>query len=221
MRRYRLFLLFLCLISTLVTHAQTHNHEVWTDASVSYKLLYNLSVEGSVEARFNELSSLKAINGEFGLTYNITKPISVSLSYKGAEKLRNQGFFITHSGIFSAAYKTKINNLRIGYRNKTVVSRNMYINELSDLYPTYENRNRIKLSYSQKKAFITPVASVESIHTLHQPRLYAIEEMRYAGGLEFRLAKKLELTTLYTHKQNFGKKPSITSVYSLSIAKKF
>lgn len=218
-KSYIVFLLFVFVWN--ISYTQTITNELWTELGVVTDIANNVSADVVIEARFQEIGpSLKFISGEFGFSYKVSKPISIGISYKCTEKNRPQGFFSSHTGAVALSYKQKFGNVRVAYRNKFETSRDMYTNEITDLYPTFEDRNRLKVSYSRKKALISPSVSVETFHGLNNPDMFTLSEIRYTCGVDFNLKKKIEAGIAYSYKQTFGK-PTNTSVYSISIAKGF
>lgn len=214
-----LFFLIVCGYSTL--YSQTHTNELWTELGVSSEIVYNLQAEAIIETRFQEVGSyIKSISGEVGVSYKLIKPISVGITYKCTEKNRPQGFFAAHTGAFTFSYRQKYGNVRVAYRNKFEINRDTYINEYTDLYPQFEDRNRFKLSYARKKAFISPSLSIETFHTGYNQSQFLLSEIRYSCGVDFNLKNKFEASTAYTYKQSFGKSVN-TSIYSISVSKSF
>ncbi len=216
-----IFIFLLCISVANALFSQSHTNELWTELGASVDVYQDVSVDAVVEARFQEIGSyLKSVSGEVGFSYKVSKPFSIGVSYKCTEKYKPQGFFAAHTGAFSVSYREKFGDVRVAYRNKFEASRDMYVNESSDLLPSFEDRNRLKISYARKKAFLSPSISIETFHAVASSQSFTLIEMRYGAGLDFNLKNKYEAGIAYTFKQSFGK-PTNTSVYSLSIAKSF
>jgi len=205
----------------MFSFAQIHTSETWTEVGVSSDIFDDLSFSFVAESRFyNETFQLKTVSGDIGFDYKLSKNMRVGISHKIAQKNQPEGYFPTHTSSVNFQYKDKIKKFRFSYRNKFGMSKSMFVNETSDLYYSYENRNRIKISYNKKKLKLMPTVSVESFHPIQAYKPYRISEIRYAAGVTFDLKKKFELEIGYLYKQMlYSKIPESTSVFSIALSK--
>ena len=140
------------LLVHLFSFAQIHSSETWTEVGISTEIIDDFSFSLVAETRFyNEAFRLKTVSGDVGIDYKISKHMRVGASYKIAQKNLPQGYFPTHTSSVNFQYKEKFKKIGFSYRNKLGMSKSMFVNEASDLDFSYENRNRIKLSYNKKK----------------------------------------------------------------------
>jgi len=181
-----------CFAYSAISFAQEQSFESWLETAVSKDLNDSYTVDIVAEARFKQTGALlKSLSGELGVSYKLSKPTTLGIGYKLTQKNREQGFFPSHTISLNFAYKEKIGSFRIAYRNKLELNKDTYYNEPADLFPSYEDRNRLKVTYGKKREFIRPSLSIETFHPL-QNGAYYITETRYGAGLSFNLKHKFE-----------------------------
>lgn len=210
----------ICLYGCL-GFSQNQTFETWVELAVSKEISHNLSLGVVEETRFQQNGYLlKLFSGEFGLDYKIAKPLSVGITYKCSQKNKEQGFFATNTYSVNASYKEKFGPFKLAYRNKFESSKETFINEYSDLFYSYTDRNKLKLTYSKKSANIEPSVSIETFHPINNLTSYGVSEIRYGGGVWFDLPKKFELELGVIYKKLYHVKiPEATTILAISISK--
>lgn len=215
-----IFLSFLCVYSVL-TYSQKQSFESWVELSVSKEITHDISLGIVEETRFQQNGYfLKLFSGEIGLDYKIIKPVSIGLTYKCSQKNKEQGLFATNTYSINVSYKEKFGPFKLAYRNKFESSKETYINEYLDLFYSYNDRNKLKVTYSKKGANIEPSFSVETFHPINISTAYSVSEVRYGGGVWFDLPKKFELELGVIYKKLYHVKiPEATTILAISISK--
>lgn len=215
-----IFLFIFCVYS-VVTYSQKQSFESWVELSVNKEITHDISLGIVEETRFQQNGYfLKLFSGEIGLDYKIAKPLSVGITYKCSQKNKEQGFFAANTYSVNVSYKEKFGPIKLAYRNKFESSKETFINEYSDLFYSYNDRNKLKLTYSKKGADIEPSFSIETFHPINNTASYGVSEIRYGGGVWFDLPKKFELELGVTYKKLYHVKiPEATTILAISISK--
>lgn len=204
-------------------HAQIHTSETWTDIEVSTDIFENSSIEYVIDLRvFNDVFDVKSFSNEIGYTYRFNREFRMGISHKITYRNYTQGFFPNHKTSVQFQYRTRVNHVRLSYRNKLEFSRNTYTKDISDLFVEYENRNRIKATYRRRKLSWEPSLTIETFHPIHNKNVYAVSEMRAGAGVSFDIFEDYSIEFGYTYRTFLQKRiPESTSIFSISFSKGF
>lgn len=217
---------WLFILALLIEHfpglSQTKDFESWTDLAINKKLSDKLTVgiEESIRLHQNA-GSINSFNSDLTLEYKINQSIELGGGYRISMKNQPNGYFAKHRGNIDVTYKNEINQFKISFRNRTQVEKDYYIENKKDIYPQFENRNRIKLFYNIRGLRTDPFLALELFHQISSHNFYKINAYRiYVGiGREFPGDLKLNLAFIYER----AKKKIIENTYilNISIAKEF
>lgn len=216
MRKF--LILFIALASSLFAHSQ----ELWTSLEAETMLTKKFGIGVTGEARWQQFSKpLKSFSGEVALSYKLFKPLSLGASYQLTQRNREQGFFSVHSFAAQLAYRHKIGNWRINYRNKFETDKNTYTTNEEDLRWQFTDRNRIKISYYKKSSLLSPSVFIESFNEISAQEKFTLAELRYGVGLDFMLYRGYSVGTSGLVKQSFDSKTEFTYIASISLKKEW
>ncbi len=212
------------LLLPILCFSQNHDFELGTEISASTEVFKDFEASITANAKFQDkIPVVKSFSEELGISYKLCKGLKAGLAYEISQDNEQQGFFLNHGGSAYLRYKYDITKRwSISYRNKFELAKKGYINESSDLFPSYEDRNKIEISWSRKKYKFSPSFSVESFHPIERGSNYCISELRYSAGVNFDLKKKFELDVEYSFKQILdGKTPEYVSLFTVALSKEF
>ncbi|MFK7785683.1 MAG: DUF2490 domain-containing protein [Crocinitomicaceae bacterium] len=191
----KLFLTFLsaCLISTATVFGQTEDvekvNELWTGASLSYKL--NKKIQFSVDQQVRLTDNLNKVRNtffEFGVKYRFNKYLSMRAQHRytmpNGERHVNR-FTLDGTG----KYKIKSTHLELAYRIRFQHAVTTFTQE-----PETYLRNRIQLRYRLIKG-ICVFARYESFYQFNDKQRF--RRNLYAAGVDFKLNKKLDVSVFY------------------------
>ncbi|MDR0941571.1 MAG: DUF2490 domain-containing protein [Bacteroidales bacterium] len=213
---------FLFVFFLLTTAYFAQAQELWTSFETETLLTRKISVDATAEARWQQFDKpLKTIFGELGVSYKIIKPLSIGVSYRFAQRNREQGFFTVHSFATRLAYRYRIGNFRIQYRNKFETDKDTYIKDEEDLRWHFTDRNRIKISYYKKATLLSPSVFIESFNEISAQEAFSLSELRYGVGLDFMLYRGYSIGIGGVVKQEFGSKTEFTYAATLALVKEF
>ncbi|MFO7869407.1 MAG: DUF2490 domain-containing protein [Bacteroidales bacterium] len=219
------FFVVLCYIPA-VAFSQIHTSELDAEFGVDFELIKDVDFECAVGSRYNtNVLTLDSYFFEAGLDYELINDLDVSLTHKIRNNYTHQGYFLDQKTSLSLQYKYELDRLGFQIRNKFEMEKDMYTEDASDLFFSYEDRNRFKIYYERKKWEWEPSFSVETFHPAHyNTNYFSVSQIRYSCGVEIDLdvLKKFEVEIEYTFKQYFQKSiPETRSRITVSFAKGF
>ncbi|MDR1760894.1 MAG: DUF2490 domain-containing protein [Bacteroidales bacterium] len=199
-----------------------HAQELWTSIEAEATLTKKISCDVTGEMRFQQFDTpLKTFFGEIGISYKIIKPVSIGVSYRLAQRHREQGFFTIHTFAATLGYRYKIGNVRIAYRNKFETDKDTYTTSEEDLRWHCTDRNRIKISYYKKATLLSPSLFIESFNEISAQEHFSLSELRYGVGLDFMLYRGYSIGVGGFVKHSFDSKTEYAYVGTLSVSKEF
>jgi hypothetical protein len=165
LRTYHLVVLLVLIHFSVFS--QISDFESWTDIGLRKKINEKLSLdlEESIRMNYNP-GTIKSFNTDIGAEYELNESIEIKATYRLSMRKRPNGYFSKHRGAFDVTAKNSFNQLKISLRNRTQIEKDSYINEQLDLYPKYENRNRLKLLYNIRGVKTDPFFAIEVFHSL-------------------------------------------------------
>lgn len=203
-------------------HAQTDDFGIWYELSFEKKLTDKLTVGLEESLRtFNNASEFKSFNNDLGFKYTLSDFFSVNLGYRYSINKYENGYFGKHRVYVTFNAEKEINDFKFSYKNKFQINKSSYINEMSDLYPSYNDRNYLKIAYNIRGVKTDPYISAETFHNIQTPSFYSITETRYVVGVTRDLKFKSKINLSFIYITEYDKITDHSYIVSISFEKKF
>lgn len=208
MRRKHLVCFFLFL--TVPSIAQDADNELWTGAAFRFDITKKIRLELENEVRFNNnISTIKTYFPELGIRYELLKMIDIKFQYRyvyrPSKNDRNRiALDVTYS------WEKKKFPIEISNRLRfTDTKENNSLDKFTFL------RDRIKLDYNLSK-LADPFADVEIFYRFNMKNEF--RAYRFKFGIEWRIAKDLDLDTFYGRENEFNvTSPSKDNIYGIKL----
>lgn len=219
---YRWILTMSLFIWHLTCFSQTRDFESWIDFGIGKKLNDKLSLGFEESLRLNQNAChINSLNSDLVLEYKINQSFEVGGGYRISMKNQPNGYFAKHRGNIDVTYKNEINQFKISFRNRTQVEKDYYIENQKDIYPQFENRNRIKLFYNIRGLRTDPFLALELFHQISSHNFYKINAYRIYSGVGRRFPGDLKLNLAFIYERAKKKIIENTYILNISIAKEF
>ncbi len=217
-----LALLFLLSLPSFVYSQVEDDFGVWTTFSLDTDLSKDLNVSIDQEFRLEDnATQLGRVFTDIGLDYEVENWLRFGTNYRFIMDRRGS------SNIFAHRHRLSVESvLRARHQRWTVAYRARFQWEVRahnyeqeyGFAPTYDLRNRIKLSYQYNRRF-EPYTSFDirvSIHDPDVPYLQGVDRFRVRAGTDIKLSKRqvLDLYFLYSEdvQVNFPERSFILGV---------
>lgn len=205
-------LLTIGLIGTFsILNAQNSTDtELWTGGIFKLKLNQKFRIDLKGQFRFNDtISLMKSTFTEIGLRYKIDKHFAVKGNYRYIIKpSKNNRSRISLDAYYN--WSKKKLPLSIQYRLRFQDTKE----RASGRKYTYL-RNKITVDYNLTK-LVDPFLSYERYYRFNQKNEF--RTWRFTAGLDWRLAKKIDLTTFYRYQKEINvKNPSAQHIIGIMV----
>lgn len=218
MRRF--FLLSLVSLIQFMLLSQTDDFETWTDIGLRKKINKNLSLNFEESIRlFQNSGNVKSFNTDIGFEYNLNKTIEMKFTYRLTFRKRVNGYFLKNRGNTDIILKKTYNQVKVSFRNRIQLEKDGYINEQSDLYPSLENRNRLKILYNIRGIKNDPFISMEIFHYLNRWRFYDVFETRCQAGFARAMPNNIKLSMGVIYKRERNRTVENILIFNLALRK--
>jgi hypothetical protein len=203
--RLKIFLVSFFVLYNVCAFAQNNDMQLWTNISVEKKLTKTFSLNYAEEVRFNEnISEVGQFFSDLGGTYKISKTWRISVNYRFTNKRQlDDSYSKRHRYYFDLSYKKKFDRIIFLFRTR-FQSQCADINCSDDgKIPDYYSRNKVTFKFDFDKKYI-PYISAEMFYQLNNPDGNVIDNMRYAGGVEYQFNKRASLDLFYLIQQEYN-----------------
>ncbi|MBK8808972.1 MAG: DUF2490 domain-containing protein [Bacteroidales bacterium] len=208
-------------MSVIQLHAQEKDLALWGEVALKKDLTKKISLGLSEEMRFNNnISNLKAINTEIQLSVKLSKIFKADMAYRYGLNQHENGFFAKHRFGISLEAEKEFGSFDLALRSRILLYKDTYSNEQTDLYPNYENRNRLKIGYNIRKFKTDPFFSIESFHAISNVSVLDIEGLRLSYGFVTKMKYKTKLNTAFICNYNLLEKGT-EYVINIAFSKEF
>ena len=196
MRRIRILLFILAVVSTTSTFAQ-NGPATWFELEFSKKIVKNLKVEFNPELRLHGGFEMDTYILEGGLSYKLHEYLTLSGYYRFESEYnyrnKRQIYEWVPSNRFAFDAKSGFELKRFDFKFRVRYTNGSDFDQTSDSKKSYF-RYRAKVDYNIKGSKFTPYISAEAFHDLI---LKDLDKMRYTTGLAYAINKKNEIGLFY------------------------
>ncbi len=198
-------------ISCLFTLAQKSENNLWTSGVVKLKVNKQLRFDLEEQTRFDkDITRLHAVITEGGALYELNKHFSVKANFRYIYDQNAQNSY-RYSGDFAYDWSKKKFPLNVKYRLRFQRT----IEEHTHAAESYF-RNKLTAGYNLTK-IVDPYIGFESYFKLNYINKFTTN--RYIAGLEWKITKKIDLTTYFMLEDEFGeRKPKIQRIFGVELA---
>jgi len=216
MIRKRYILIVLYFLS-MAAFGQKKDFGIWYGVSAEHKLTKKLEIALLTNIRtFNNASKIDEAFIEGGFSYSITKHIAIAGSYRLTDKIENNNsyyyqhkIFLDLKGNIPAGKFSFTGRLMFQTRTKT------YIEDNNDNHPDYTGRIKIKAVYKTPVFPINPYIYIETFCPMFSEKTRTIEKNRFAGGLQFSIAKHHSAEIEYIFQRDYL--PHLSDINIISV----
>lgn len=201
MKQFLVFLL--ACFPALWLSSQVKDAGLWLSTTGEYNFSLELSAEVTEEFRFNEnVSELGSYFTDAGVSYKLLKGLlRPSFHYRFVQKRRlDDSYSKRHRWYFDLALRKKAGPFDMSVRTR-------YQSQYADVFvsdegkvPSLTWRNKFTVRFDTEKKLI-PFASVELFTDV---RARVNNNVRYAGGLNYKPNQMHEFSLFYMHQREFN-----------------
>lgn len=197
----------LVITSVKISKAQEKDFGTWLTVNITKDLTKRLELEFEEEVRIvRDFGKISRFGTSAGLSYQLANFLKAAAGYEWLYRhdINDDLWDNRHRVYFQLVAKAKLGRIDVSLKEKF---QSTYINEDIkgfDYSPENYLRSRLQVAWDIKGSKMEPYASVEMHNQLNNPDGNSIDDWRYTAGVEFPLAKKLDLDTYLRldHEQN-------------------
>jgi hypothetical protein len=209
--KYILAFLGILMLSGIAATCQISDNQLWTRATLKFRVNKNLRFDVEEQARFNnDISRLKITLTEGSIVYDLTKKITVKGNFRYICDPYSHNSY-RYSGDFSYDFSKKGFPLDFKYRLRLQRDIEEHTRESGSYF-----RNKFSVDYNLSK-LVDPSIAFESYFKLSYVNRFSTN--RYIAGLEWRLFKNVDLETFFMYEDEFGEKnPKTNKVFGVGLS---
>lgn len=213
---------FLSFILINNSYAQTEDLELWTGVSIKTKLVKNLSTSFDLQSRFNQNATVNSNNfGQFNLSYDLAKKISLSGSYRLAFKNNLTNYLTQNRLSLNVNFNQKIKPLNLKFklraRYQFGFNRLQTINE--SIIPDYSKTVRIKTTLEYKIKSVKKIRPGIGLELFFEqdPNLFNEQiPFRLFGAIEWDIHKRQVIKFKYIYEAENNTTQNINHIYAIA-----
>lgn len=201
---YKISLLYISLLSSIISIAQTRDVGVWTGFKISQPIDKKMEISLSEGFRLdNNISNVANVFTQLKSSYEIAKGLNLGVAYRWARKeswINDINFENRYQ--FDLSYNLKFNDLKIKNRVRFQSKYVNYYNSEYGFIPTNTLRNETSVSYSISKK-IKPYASFEFFYPSNINESI-IDKLRYQLGTDFKITKDVYADVFFIYQKQIN-----------------
>jgi hypothetical protein len=205
-------------IITLSLCAQDNDFGIWYGANVKKGLFNKFSLEASGMMRTFE-NAAKVEQGfiEAGLAYKINKHLDTEISYRLTSALEDDSkYHFQHKAFADLKGDAKLSNFTFSGRLRFQTRVKTYLQKVSDKYPDYMGRIRLKALYRTPSFPLNPYIYYETFCPMFANSDRLIGKNRYSIGLEYKISGMHFVEIEYIYQRDYLPKLSDINIISLN-----
>jgi hypothetical protein len=204
-------------ILSLSLYAQT-DFGIWYGASAKKGLFNKFDLEASCMLRTFE-NAAKVEQGfiETGLNYKINKHLDAAISYRLTSSLENDSkYHFQHKAFIDLKGDMKLSNFTFSGRLRFQSRVKTYLEYVSDKYPDYTGRIKLKAMYRTQSFPLNPFIYYESFCPMFNNSERLIGKNRFSLGLEYKISGMHSVEIEYIYQRDYLPKISDINIISLN-----
>lgn len=198
-------------LACLVSFGQESDNQLWTGATMKFRLNKKLRFDLEEQARFNNnISKLNITYTEGGMKYDLNNHISLKGNFRYTYDPYSHNTY-RYTGDFDYDWSKKKFPLRLKYRIR--FQRNI---EAHTLEAASYFRNKFSAGYNLSKP-VDPYIEYESYFKLSFINKFTTN--RFIIGLEWKISGNIDIDTFYMLEDEFGERnPAIKNVFGIGLS---
>ena len=202
---------------SVAVFGQDKDFGIWYGVSAEHKLSKKLEIDLSSDIRtFNKASKIEEAFLEGGISYNITKHLAIAGSYRLTDKIENNNsYYYQHKIFLDLKGNVPFGKFSFSGRLRFQTRTKTYIQEDKDKHPDYTGRIKIKAVYKTPVFPVNPYLYIESFCPMFSGKTFMIEKNRFAGGLQFSIAKHHSAEIEYIFQRDYL--PHLSDINIISV----
>lgn len=217
------YLSFFLFFISFITYSQGKDFGIWYGISAEHKLAKKLELDLSADVRtFRNASKVDEAFVEGGLTYSLSKHISVGGSYRLTKSIEdNNSYYFRHKVMLDLKGSFPAGNFDFSGRLRFQTGYKTYIQHDNDIYPYYTGRVKLKVVYKTQTFPVDPYVYIESFCPMFSDKSGKIEKNRYSAGLELKITKRHSVQLEYIFQRDYLPHLSDINIISFNYNLKF
>jgi hypothetical protein len=203
---------------SVAAFSQDKDFGIWYGVSAEHKLTKKLEIDLSTDIRtFNNASKIEEAFLEGGFSYSINKHLAIEGSYRLTDKIENNNkYYYQHKIFLDFKGNVPLGNFNFTGRLMFQTRTKTYIHDENDNHPDYTGRIKFKAIYKTPVFPINPYVYVEAFCPMFTAKTRTIEKNRFAGGLQFSIAKHHSAEIEYIFQRDYLPHLSDINIISLN-----
>lgn len=219
----RVLFLFAFVFLTLSVFSQDKDFGIWYGVSAGHKLTDRLKIELSTCVRtFDDASRIEEAFLEGGIDYKLNKYLSIAGSYRITDNVEDDdSYYFRHKLFLDLKGSLSLGDFSFSGRFRFQERFKTYIKDDEDKIPDSHGRLRLKTLYNIPSFPVNPYVSAELFCPMFKNSDRVIDKERFAGGIEFNIAKKHSVELEYIFQRDYFPDMEEESIISVNYDIKF
>jgi len=213
----RLLTITLLVMFPSLVYSQKKDFGIWycLDAEIGLNKKLDLDLSGNIRT-FKKASEIEEGFGQVGLTYSISKKISLAGSYRLTDKLEDDSsYHLVHKWFADIKGNKELGKFSFSGRFRFQKQKKTYIKKANDLKPDYHGRIKFSTKYKTPSFPINPYISFETFFRLFEATEKRFDKNRFTIGMEYKMKKKHSFELEYIFQRDYLPHLSDISIVSL------
>ena len=205
-------------LMVLSLNAQDKDFGIWYGANVNKGITDKIDFDVSAMVRTFEKAS-KVDQGflEAGLGYKINKHFDAAISYRLTSALEDDSkYHFQHKVFIDLKGDAKLSNFTFSGRFRFQTRLKTYLVYVTDKYPDYTGRLKLKAMYRTQAFPLNPFVYYESFCPMFASSDRLIGKNRFSIGAEYKISKMHSVELEYIFQRDYLPKISDINIISLS-----
>ncbi len=221
MRSRRYSVILLVFLTAQAIYSQSRDFGIWYGINTEYPLKKKLEIDLSTMLRtFSDASRIDEFFLEGGLSYKVSKYLSLAASYRITDNLDdNDEFHVRHKLMTDIKGSGDIGDLAFTARLRFQRQDKTYFEDKDDEIPDYYGRIRLKTEYKTPSFPVNPYIAFETFCRMFEDTRKRFDKNRFSCGLEYKINKQHSVEVQYMFQRDFI--PDLADIQILAIEYKF
>lgn len=205
------------LIITSSISAQDKDFGIWYGANLNKGITNKLDLDVSAMVRtFQKAAKLEQGFLEAGLGYKINKHLDAALSYRLTSALEDDSkYHFQHKAFLDLKGDVKVSNFSFSGRFRFQTRVKTYLVYVSDKYPDYTGRIKLKAMYRTPSFPLNPYIYCESFYPMFAKSERLVGKNRFSAGIVYKISKVHSVDIGYIFQRDYLPNLSDMNIISL------
>jgi long-subunit fatty acid transport protein len=215
-------ILFIALIISISLSAQDKDFGIWYGANLNKGITNKLALDVSAMIRtFQKASKVEQGFLEAGLGYKINKHLDAALSYRLTSAFENDSkYHFQHKAFLDLKGDVKVSDFSFSGRFRFQTRLKTYLVYVTDKYPDYTGRIKLKAMYRTPSFPLNPYIYCESFCPMFAKSDRVVGKNRFSAGVVYKISKAHSVDIGYIFQRDYLPKLSDMNIISLEYSLK-